>query len=263
MSPRAHRWVLAIGGVLSLLLTLPWLLRLGTEPPPPTVPPTVAAGTLDLGLLEALGLAGPVDEYGEIIDRQLKQPGVIVYNPTERMRVGRAERVEMRIAREFSDEILEGLRISDQPRIEELPVGAAMRAELEGDSFAINLIGSDVQPLGSTRFREWRWNVTPTASGSQDLWLTVLALYEDQHRIIDLVVLQRKIQVAVNPVHAIGRWLGANWSELMGALGMTGASVMGFLYAKLRGARSGQPSEKPAPPAQGSQAERQPGVPPG
>ncbi|MGH8907648.1 MAG: hypothetical protein ACRD0K_14275 [Egibacteraceae bacterium] len=231
MSPSSQRRALAAVGVLSLLLTLPWLLRLGA-----------GSASQNSAVSPAFGVeSGPVDAYGEVIDRLL-EPGVIVYDPAERMRVGQAQRVEVRIALEFSDEILEGLRTSGQPEIEELPVGALMRAELRGDRFEITPICSETQPLRSNGFRQWCWSVTPTASGLHYLWLTVSALYEDQTRVIDTVPFEREIQVAVNPVYTTGRWLSANWDGLLGALGITGASVVSLLYSKLRRRGSKEPA---------------------
>ena len=47
--------------------------------------------------------------YEELIKRELER-GAILYNPPDRMRVGAVNRVEVRITRELTDELSEGLR---------------------------------------------------------------------------------------------------------------------------------------------------------
>jgi hypothetical protein len=143
---------------------------------------------------------------------------VILYNPPERMQVGVANRVEVRISRKLSDELSKGLRGEGAPRIEHLRVGTLMKAKLEGTAFDIAPIGSDVQELPATGYREWRWNVTPTDPGSQSLFFTVSVLYED--KALEENVLERRIDVAVNPVYSVSKWLSDNWVPLITVLGV-------------------------------------------
>jgi hypothetical protein len=146
--------------------------RSGPEAPPPplpALPPRPPPGSPPPGSTLA--------QLQGIIDREL-QSGVILYNPPERMRVGETDRVEVRISREFSDEIRQGLQGRGTPRVEALLVGTFMKAELRGEAFDVIPIGSDIHPLLATGFAEWRWDVTPKVSGTHPLYLVVTIVHE-------------------------------------------------------------------------------------
>ncbi len=180
-----------------------------TQGAPPDEPPTQGAPPQEQ--LPGSTLA----EYEEFIQRELER-GVILYNPPERMRVGAVNRVEVRIGRELTDELSEGLRGVGIPRIEELLVGTQMRATLVGSAFNIVPIGSEVQQLTATGFREWRWDVTPVVPGDQPLFVVVSVLHEET--LIDEKVFERRINVVVNPGYSFANWLGKNWEALIAAL---------------------------------------------
>ena len=154
-------------------------------------------------------------KYEELIARELER-GAIVYNPPERMRVDAVNRVEVRISREVTDELSEGLQGEGTPSVEELLVGTLMRAKLEGNTFSIMQIGSEVQQLSATGFREWRWDVTPNAAGDQPLFLTISVLHEDS--LIWEEVFERRIDVAINPSHSFFKFLRNSWEPLSAAL---------------------------------------------
>jgi hypothetical protein len=96
--------------------------------------------------------------YEDIIRREL-EPGAVLYNPSKRMRVGQVERVEVRIARERSDQFFNNLEGRGEAQVEELLIGTVIKAELRGEYFDIVPIDSTVQQLRASGFREWRWNV--------------------------------------------------------------------------------------------------------
>jgi hypothetical protein len=132
------------------------------------------------------------------------------------MRVGIVNRVEVRIARELTDKLSEGLQGEGTPRVEDVVVGTFMRAKLEGSTFNVVQIGSDVQQLGVEGFREWRWDVTPIASGDQPLFFIVSVLHEGT--LIEEKVFERRIDVTVNPAYSVVNWFRNNWGPLIAAL---------------------------------------------
>ena len=175
-----------------------------TTPPEPPAPPSQEPPSVST-----------ITIYEELIKRELER-GAILYNPPERMRVGVVNRVEVRITRELTDELSEGLQGEGTPRVEELLVGTFMRAKLEGSAFDTTQIGSGVQQLAATGFREWRWDVTPIASGNQSLFFTISVLHENT--LIEEKVFERRIDVAVNPGYSSVNWLRNNWGPLIAAL---------------------------------------------
>jgi hypothetical protein len=174
---------------------------------------------------------------------------VILYNPPDHMRVGVANRIEVRISRELSDQLAKGLQGKADPSIEKLLVGTTMRAKLEGKEFDSVLIGSDVQELPSVGYREWRWDVTPTASGSYPLFLTVSVLYEKYSNPIEEKVLERRIDVAINPGYSVLVWLPNNWEKLVAAL----VGIVGIIEAfrRLRLKRTDEELDDIAPDPSG------------
>lgn len=147
-----------------------------------------------------------------VAKRELES-GVILYNPPRQMRVGVVDRVEVRISRKESDDLAKGLKGKADPLVEQLRVGTTMRAKLEGSAFDIILIGSDVQQLASEGYREWRWDVIPTASGNHPLFFTVSVLHEEYPGPIDEKVFERRIDVAVNAGYSLSKWLSSNWES--------------------------------------------------
>ncbi|HXT42972.1 MAG TPA: hypothetical protein VN748_02510 [Pseudonocardiaceae bacterium] len=169
---------------------------------------------------------------------------MIVYNPPERMRVDDTSRVEVRISRELSDNLSKGLEGEGTPRIEALKVGTVMRARLEGRAFNITPIGSEVQHLPTTDYREWRWDVTATGSGNQLLSLTISVLYEDE--MIEEKVFERHIDVAVNPF-SIWTWLISNWVAVVASLGVAGTLYEIYRRRRSEGSRNDPDLEIPSP----------------
>lgn len=155
---------------------------------------------------------------------------MILYNPPKQMRVGVTDRVEVRITREFSDELTEGLRGTGPPHTEPLCVGTIMRASLQGSAFDIGRIGSDVLRLPDEGFQEWRWNVTPVDSGEHQLAFVVSALSGET--LIDQKVFERRIDVEVNPAYSVSTWLTDNWQGLIAAL--VGIAGLAEAYRRLR-----------------------------
>ncbi len=155
------------------------------------------------------------------------------------MRVGVSNRIEVRITRKLSDQLAKGLQGKAGPSIDTLRVGTTMRAKLEGKEFDIGPVGSDVQELPSTGYREWRWDVTPTTSGTHSLFLTVSVLYAKYSNPIEEKVFERTIDVAINPGYSLRVWLSNNWATLVGAL----VTILGAIEGYRRFKRPGEKSD--------------------
>ncbi|MDQ4033465.1 MAG: hypothetical protein M3332_14945 [Actinomycetota bacterium] len=210
--------------------------------PPTSSPPTTTAPPPTTPGASPLAPGGAVDSYKDSTLAQLEdiakrelESGVILYNPPEQMQVGVVVRVEVRIAREESDDLDEGLQGKGDPRVEGLLVGTTMRARLEGSAFDITPIGSDIQQLMSKGFREWRWDVIPTESGSHPLFLIVSVLHERYPSPIqEAPPFERRIDVSVNPGYSLSKWLANNWEKpvvtLVGIIGI----IEGYRRLRLR-----------------------------
>ncbi len=169
----------------------------------------------------------------DIAEREI-EPGKILYNPPEQMRVGEAERIEVRITRQLSDEIYKDLQGKGRPRVEDSPITAEMQVELIGEAniFDIRSMSSPIQSVFGSH-TEWYWDVTPLSSGTHLLTLKTTFIHEGKI-LKDSDPVVRNIKVEINPVYSTSRWLGNNWDKVLGALGITAAGVFAFLYQKLR-----------------------------
>lgn len=204
-----------------------------TAPPPPVTtalpPPDQPEEALERDNSSTLA------QLEAIAKRELEF-GKVLYNPPDRMRVGVVERVEVRISREEPDDLAAGLQGRGDPRVEDLLVGTAMRARLQGGAFDITPIGSEVQQLTSQGFREWRWDVIPTASGNHPLSIIVSVLHEKypDGPIEEAPPFERRIDVSVNPGYSLSKWLSSNWEKPIFALGGIIAIIEGYRRLWLR-----------------------------
>lgn len=189
-------------------------------PPPGSPPPTAP-------------LPDPFTRKEDIAEVEIRS-GSILYNPPEQMRVGEAERIEVRITRQLSDKIYEDLKGRGPPRVEESPITADMKVELIGDPevFDIMPMSSPIQSVFGS-YTEWYWNVTPLSSGIHPLSIKATFLYQGQ-TLKDLPPFERRIEVAVNPVYSTGKWLGNNWDKLLAVLGIPSVFAIGTALYKRR-----------------------------
>ena len=108
-----------------------------------------------------------------------------------------------------------------------------MKARLEGTSFTIKALDEENRALPKGTVAQWRWNVTPTESGEQKLFLTLYArvkiIGQQTDEIIDLKTFDHTIKVAVNP----GGWLGQNGKGLIETvIALSGAGFFTFAVAR-------------------------------
>lgn len=164
---------------------------------------------------------------------------MILYNPPEQMQVGVMDRVEVRITREFSDNLTEGLRGTGPPRVEPLCVGTIMRARLEGAAFDIVPLGSDVLRLPDMGYQDWRWDVTPVDSGEHQLAFIVSVLAGDT--LIEEEVFERRIDIEVNPAYSLRKFLSGNWQGLIAALVGIAGLVEAYRRIRMRDAQRSDP----------------------
>lgn len=151
---------------------------------------------------------------GAVVQKELERlgSGRIAYNPPTEMTVDKTERVEVRISMDMAAPITAGLKGSGTPTVESIRVSSFMRARLVGESFAIVAFSSEEQIVPAQGFTEWAWDVTPTESGTRNLCLIVTALVKasDAEGEKDLPIIERQIEVKVNPAYMISSFFVDN-----------------------------------------------------
>jgi len=125
-----------------------------------------------------------------------------MFNPPEEMTEYITERVETRITQNINEDLIRGLKGKGIPQIDDIKVSSSMTVKLSGDTFKIILLSEEEQPLLSSGYTQWEWDVTPQKAGSRKLQLSVSAsIYTPQfgEKKKSHPVMEKEILVKVNP----------------------------------------------------------------
>jgi len=149
-------------------------------------------------------------------------PGRILFDHPEKMKVGIEERVVVRLTKDITENLTEGLKVAGAPQIEPIEVGTFMTVELTGgDSFDINALSSEEQVVRPVGFTEWSWDVRHLKSGRQELHLTVtvriLISGQDEQK-IDWLVMDKQISVEVNPSYTFKSFTECYWQWIVATI---------------------------------------------
>ena len=97
--------------------------------------------------------------------------GQILFNPPKDMRVGRFERIEVRITQKLDIDLAKNLKGKGIPETIFEKVAPFMRVKLSGDDFEIKALNEEGQIVPDDGFTEWAWDVLPLKSGfGINLW---------------------------------------------------------------------------------------------
>lgn len=161
----------------------------------------------------AVDSAGPPDGNAsgtdsatpEALARRLADldPGILAFNPPGAMKLGEVVRVEARIAPQSAGVSPEALEegMGGEVLRDSLRLSTEMTVKLVGAGFAITPLSSETQVIDPTGPTLWRWDVSPTAAGTQPLTLLVSARVQlPGYGIVakDLPVYERQVVVKVS-----------------------------------------------------------------
>lgn len=140
----------------------------------------------------------------KILDKEIERLsiGKIMFNPSEEMTEYITERVETRITQNMNENLIRGLKGKGIPQFDDIKVSSSMTAKLFGDTFIIIPLSEEEQPLLSSEYTQWEWDVTPQKAGSRKLQLSVSAsIITDQfgEKKKSHPVMEKEILVKVNP----------------------------------------------------------------
>jgi hypothetical protein len=147
--------------------------------------------------------------------------GEIVYNAPSRMKYGETTDIELLLSPTESAESLRGqLRDPTDAVSSNVQIDSRMEAQLSGTGFAIEALTPSLQAVTSARPTRWRWRVTPTDHGPQELHLSLLAHIDLPGNDAPLVVETKDalIQVEITMAQRLAGFLAPNWQWLWGAV---------------------------------------------
>lgn len=180
---------------------------------------------------------GATAQLQAVIDRAVSQAvteGRVLFNPPERMRQGRLERVEVAIARtkDLDDVLRQMVQGRGQARITDVETSPFMAVELKGPGF-------DITPLQAATSEQllrpaalWEFDVLPKRSGSQTLQVCVamrIPLPDRPDERVSIPVLERHIHVVIDPRYGSQQFLKRNWQWLIATLAGLGGAVAAWL----------------------------------
>jgi hypothetical protein len=109
--------------------------------------------------------------------------------------------------------------VADVGRLEIAPL---MRVRLVADEedFVVQEVSTRDQYVRPGQVARWDFGVTPLRSGRRQLGLmvSIRLKVEGGEEVFDLPSYQREVLVAVAPLRATGRFVGANWKWIAGAI---------------------------------------------
>lgn len=111
----------------------------------------------------------------------------------------------------------------------EAKISSSVRALVSGESFDVEAITPETQLISPLQENVWRWRVTPTAVGNQELVIELFALMEDQA--LPLRTFRDKVDVEVSRIGqaiAIARSVSPI-TVVAGGIGSLLAGLFGFV----------------------------------
>jgi serine/threonine protein kinase len=149
------------------------------------------------------------------LPRTYSRAGSILWNPPERMRVGRRERIEVRISHGALEALKEGLRGRGAPMSDTLEIGPLMRVALtaEAKDFSILALSTQDQLVRPDRVARWDFDVNPLRGGLRQLRLlaSMRVKVEGKEEVVDLPSYESEIRVAIAPLRTAGYFCANNW----------------------------------------------------
>jgi hypothetical protein len=164
------------------------------------------------------------DHYEQLMQNafsRLIKPGHLMFNPPSRMRLGKTERVEVRVARSvnLTQEILKDLRGQGTPQVEATQTAPFMAVTLMGGAFDISAYSLEEQRVIDGQITTWEYDITANKRGQQRLAVCIslrIPLTDEPWDRVSIPVHEAIIDVEVSATASISRFATANWQWVIG-----------------------------------------------
>ncbi len=166
---------------------------------------------------------------------ELVRPGRLLFNPPDRMQLGHTERVEVRLTRTLGldAELLDYLRGSGEPQIEEIPTAPLMAVTLKGEGFRITAYSDEEQSVSQSEVTTWEFDIRALKRGQQRLVMSVSLRIPVPDRPLEhksIPVREATIHVQVGAPTLVAHFVAANWQWFIGTAIAIAAVVVAVLY---------------------------------
>jgi hypothetical protein len=176
--------------------------------------------------------------YDNLVHRafaEMIQQGRLLFNPPDRMQLGKTERVEVRLTRtlELDADLLENLRGRGDPQLEEIPTAPLMAVTLKGDSFHITAYSDEEQNVTKDAVTSWEFEIRALERGQQRLAMCVSLRIPVPGQPLthkSVPVREATIDVQVGAPALVGQFMVRNWQWFIGTAIAIAAVVVAVIY---------------------------------
>ena len=200
---------------------------------------TAHSSSIHLGDVWSLKLRDPRYVFGDDLVRralaELVQPGRLLFNPPDRMRLGQMERVEVRLTRalDLDAELLAQLGGHGEPQLEEIATASRMAVTLTGDGFDITRHSEEEQAVTQDGITSWEFDIRAVKRGQQRLFMSVSLRFPVPGQPLvhkNIPVREVTIDVQVGVPALVGQFVSAYWQWLIGTAVAIAAVVVVFYH---------------------------------
>jgi hypothetical protein len=166
---------------------------------------------------------------------ELVQPGRLLFNPPDRMRLGQMERVEVRLTRalDLDAALLGRLGGNSEPRLEEVATASRMAVTLAGDGFDIVCHSEEEQAVTQDGVTAWEFDIRAVRRGRQRLLMSVSLRFPVPGQPVvckSIPVREVTIDVEVGVPALVGQFVSCYWQWLLTTAIAIAAVVVVFFH---------------------------------
>jgi hypothetical protein len=134
---------------------------------------------------------------------------------------------------------------SEQTESARIEISNRMEAELSGLGFKIEALVPKEQAISRGKTTQWKWEVTPTKDGNQNLSLAVSNIINLSNQEVPLVIrtFDKTIKVEVSVSQRISTFVAGNWQWLWASILVPLSPFLWKWYQRMRGKK--QPPNNP------------------
>jgi hypothetical protein len=167
--------------------------------------------------------APPPVTYDDVVRRafaELVEPGRLLFNPPDRMQLGKTARVEVRLTRTLllDTELVKGLRGLGATHIEEISTSPKMAVTLQSEGFKITPYSEEEQRVAPDQITTWEFDIKALKRGQQHLVISVslrIPIPDQPTEHKSVPVREATIEVQVGAA-AVVQFVTANWQWFVG-----------------------------------------------
>jgi len=147
--------------------------------------------------------------------------GNIAFDTPKKMQFEEPKIIELLLSSTKSVQELESsLKSQEQIESARIQISNRMEADLSGQGFKIEALVPQEQAVYRGKTTQWKWEVTPTKDGNQNLYLTLSAIINVSNQKVPLVIrtFDKTIKVDVSVGQQISTFVSGNWQWLWASI---------------------------------------------